>query len=215
MDLREEIEKYKAILKEDVDDLPQEDDPFDQHGLLKDEDEDDLFNDGLEDELDEADYKIPRNRTFRSPVNGPGVKDKNANIVRGVAIKFFGEPYSQARIGPGGSIRRWSFRIKIAGHRFSLRVQPGTPGDFKSLKDITPNVKANLQKMREDFLSKCDEAGVSRDAVDLKFHIGTGLYASVQVKLGEAMPRPVGQFGGAKDDVESLVGLAENKKRKL
>lgn len=111
-------------------------------------------------------------RKFTKSTN-PGVKDSNASKVKELADKFFGKPYSQARIGADKDTRRYSYNFGI--NDFSRGM---------SIKDISSKDKKRMREFRDKFIALCEARGIPKGAVDVKFHIGSGLYASIQVRLG-------------------------------
>lgn len=101
--------------------------------------------------------------------------DTLALKVRDIASKFFGSPYSSARIG-GGSVYRMSFTI---GDLLSQSYR------YTTKDKISPEDKQELVSIRDQFLEAVQQNGIDPSLVDVKYHIGAGMYASVRVKLGQ------------------------------
>jgi hypothetical protein len=115
-------------------------------------------------------FKKDSGKPFKVATN-PGVKDENATKVKQLADAMFGhKPYSQARIGPTKDIRRYSYLIYDKGL--------GKGADLTK-----PEVKEKLRDIRLKFLNACKKQGIKEGSVDVKFHNGSGVYASVQIQL--------------------------------
>lgn len=105
---------------------------------------------------------------------GP-VRDPLALAVKKIATDVLGQPYSTARIA-GGTVYRIS--IPMRGFKHPLEYHSGV-----ALADILPSDKQLLQKRRAKLLAAVEQAGLDVSKVDVKFHMGSGIYASVRVKL--------------------------------
>ncbi len=169
------------------------------------------FNSGLsEDKMETNGKTYPSGRTHRAPVKNPGVKDLNSSKVKAISDEFFGQkPYSVNRIGEGGNIRRFSYNCGIKGYSFrnSGRIDNET---ITSLPKAPDEVKAKLLHIREVLLKKFQEAGVPKDATDVKFHIGSGLYASVRVKLGINSSKEDGESSKAIKPADKAIKSTSN-----
>ena len=102
------------------------------------------------------------------------VKDTVALKVKEIAKKFFGTPYSAGRIG-GGTVYRISIPI---GYMFSQ------PYRYVKFAEVAPQDIAEMKSIRSQFLDAVKQNGINVADVDVKFHIMSGIYASVRIKLG-------------------------------
>lgn len=141
-----------------------------------------------ESEVDEAFGAGPKD----APRYGKKVTDENAMKVKALAKEFFGDNiYSSVRIA-GGTIYRMSFRMGgiYATYRYIKFAQ------------VPPQVIKNLKEKKAKFLAFCYKNGIEPGMVDLKYHIGAGIYASVRAKIGQVATE---DFTGGHAQVESKL----------
>jgi len=105
------------------------------------------------------------------------VTDPTALKVKAIATEFFGPPYSTARIN-GGTVYRIS--IPIRGLVDIYRHVP--------LSTIKPEDRQIMKDRRDQFIDKVTQNGIDPSLVDVKYHVGAGVYASVRVKLAPLPP---------------------------
>ena len=105
---------------------------------------------------------------------GP-VRDPLALQVKKIATDLLGTPYSTARIA-GGTV----YRISIPLRGFAHPQQYHSGGRFD---EMLPEDKAMLGKIKQKLMSAVAAAGLDTSMVDVRFHRGSGIYASVRVKL--------------------------------
>jgi len=114
-------------------------------------------------------------------MKGPGLNEAQKRVtdpialkVKQMAIEFFDSvPYSTARIS-GGRAYRISIRVKV-GVFLDKRYH------YVTKDQVTEKDAETLKRLREGFISKCQSEGI--EGVDVKYHIKSGLYASIRVPL--------------------------------
>ena len=102
------------------------------------------------------------------------VTDPTALKVKSIVVKMLGTPYSSARIA-GGTVHRLSIPINylLKKHYRYVPFKDVRPDDIQKMKDIKAKVMDAIKKN-----------GIDPSLVDVKFHIGSGVYASIRTKLG-------------------------------
>lgn len=154
-------------------------------------------------------YITTPNKRKYTVASNPGVKDENANLVRQLAVKFFHTtPYSTARIGTDKGTRRWSFHISLGGRHFDRMGR----GDAKSTSEFNDKEKQLMRDFRDKFIALCEKNGVPKGSVDVKYHIGSGLYVSVQCKLGRKKDEEINESYKPKiwTDAKELIKLVHS-----
>lgn len=99
------------------------------------------------------------------------VSDARSNEIRELAKKFFGgNPYSSARIANGTKLR------------LSFSIPMNTRYDYFN-REISDIDKKYLENLKTNFMNFMKKNGVESSEVDMKFHIGAGVYASVRINI--------------------------------
>ena len=105
----------------------------------------------------------------------PKVKGSLPLQVKSIANKLLGKtPYSTKRIA-GGTVYRMSYPV-LGGYRAS-DLGSGWPDKIK------PNDKDKLNKIKNGLMNGFKKAGLDMTKIEVKFHLGSYVYANVRVKL--------------------------------
>jgi hypothetical protein len=128
------------------------------------------YYDGYTDDEDEDDEELEESKfdSRKSPV---------ISKIKDIAIKFFGrEPYSASRIS-GGSVYRMSIPIN---HELTQLYR------HTLSKDVNPKDKKIMVNLKDQFMDALKQNNIDPSIVDVKYHIRTGIYASVQINISKA-----------------------------
>jgi hypothetical protein len=110
-------------------------------------------------------------------LEGP-VTDSTAMAVKKVAMDFFDDrPYSSARIAKGKA-HRLSFTV---GRYLSQYYR------YVSINDVTPEDKQKMIELKDELMQKIQAAGIDTSKVDIRYHIGAGMYMSIRTQIEEAV----------------------------
>lgn len=119
---------------------------------------------------------------------GRKVTDPIALAVKKHAEDHFGKVYSSARIGKG-TTHRVSIPVKtpVNAYHYGRAIPHGSdmshdrygPGK----QGMHPDDKKHLEDKAKSFKDRLQKHGIDPDKVDVKYHVGAGVYASVRTKL--------------------------------
>lgn len=103
----------------------------------------------------------------------PPVKGHNAMLVKQIANKLLGDPYSSARIG-NGTVYRMSYPI------LAYRI-----GDLGQgwIDKIAPRDRDKMIKIKKGLMTAFKKAHVDTSKVTVGFHLGSYVYVNIRVQL--------------------------------
>ena len=141
--------------------------------------------------LDETDYEMQEARETDPVV----LKAKE------IAKKVFGNyVYSTARLHGGKT------------YRMSIPVNQKMSQDYRyGVPSVTPEDKKRMAKLRDKFKSACEAQGIDPNAVDVKYHMGAWLYASVRIAIGSDSSAIKDLPATAKNPVKKTAAQWRNK----
>ncbi len=115
-------------------------------------------------------------------INKENKKDKNLDIVQKVCKQFFVKTkFLSPKKSKHGNDTILSFNVGIKGFHFDVKHPDKNP--YSSFAKMPIEEKNKLKEIKKQFLETCISSGVPKNAVNVKFHFGKGLYANVSVKL--------------------------------
>ena len=113
------------------------------------------------------------------------VTDPTVLAVRPIAIAMFGKPYSTAYIA-NGTVHRMSIPIN---HELSKQYR------HVPKEDIIPVDRQKLVELKNRFFQELKQNGVDTSLVDVRYHVGAGVYLSVRTKIDQDVSEGLNDAG--------------------